>query len=1032
MRLAWSKALAAGAVALALLVTSARASRAQGAQGTITGQVTVQGTNEPLAEARVILVNTNLFTTTTAEGKYTLRNVPLGSQVVRVLRVGYIEQRKPATVTAGQTTTVDFSMVQAVIKLEQVVTTATGEQPRIELGNAISTIDAASKLNSAPTRNVSDLLTAAAPGVQALPSGLTGTATRIRIRGVNSLSLSNDPIYIIDGVRMTAASGGASSIGVGGSIVSRVNDIDPNDIENIEIVKGPSAATLYGTDAANGVVLITTKKGRAGVSSWGVHAEQGLVKQWNNFPTAYSGWRHTTSGTGTVTNFTNCFLADQVAGNCTLDSLTSFNLFKDPETTPFGTGTRQNAGLNLSGGTEQIRYYVSGDFENNVDALKMPAFDVARMEAAGQTIRPSWKRPNTLQRTNLRANVNVTPSSKLDLGVTSNFIQTDQRLPQTDNNTFGLFSHAYGGPGYKQKTTNGSFSGTTPLYGYRAMTPGEIFKSEWHEGATRFLGSANANYRPYSWLAARANFGVDFTDETDQTLCRRADCIGNATRPLGFANNNTVRFYNYSADIGATGTFNPLTWMNSKTTVGAQYVNAQTLQNFAGGSNLPIGATTVSAAAVPTSGEATGLSKTLGLYVEEQVGIRDRLYVTGALRTDQNSAFGTNFQNVVYPKLSASYIISDESWFPKMNWLSSLRLRGSRGSSGVQPGPNDALRFFATTAVSVDRADQAALIASTVGNANLKPERATETEGGFEAHLFANRLNLDLTYYSKQTFDALISRTLPPSAGSAASRRENIGSMKNAGLEALIQTQLVNSDRLGWDVSLNGSTNSNKIVSLGLVPPQLGSNTRNTPGYPKLGYWDRKYTYADADHNGIITANEVTVDANQSYLGGEVPQYEAVLTNGFDLFSRKLRLQALIDYKGGYEIENVTEEFRCTSRGNCRALYDKNAPLKDQARAVAIRELTGTRNTTYGFIEDGSFIRFRELGLTYTPSSSFSSRFLRAKSSSLSLSARNLGFLMKKYSGIDPEMNYGNSDFVNEFQTAPTPTLFSVRLNLGF
>ena len=1029
MRLAWSKALAAGAVTLALLMTSTRSARAQGAQGTITGQITVQGTNEPLVEARVILVNTSLFTTTTADGKYTLRNVPEGSHVVRILRVGYLEQRKPVSVTAGQTATVDFSMVQAVIKLQEVVTTATGEQPRVELGNAISTIDPSRKLSSAPIRNTSDLLTAAAPGVQVLPSNLTGTASRVRIRGVNSLSLSNDPIYIIDGIRMTGASGGASSISVGGSIVSRVNDIDPNDIENIEIVKGPSAATLYGTDAANGVIVISTKKGRAGVQNWGVHAEQGLVKQWNDFPTAYSGWGHRTSnGAATI----NCYLADQVSGACTLDSLTSFNLFKDAETTPFGTGTRQNAGVNLSGGTEQIRYYVSGDFENNVDPLKMPAFDMARMQAANQTIRPTWKRPNALQRTNLRANINATPSSKLDIGVTSNFIQTDQRLPQTDNNTFGLFSHAYGGPGYKQKTTTGSFSGNTPLYGYRAMTPGEIFKYDWHEGATRFIGSTNANYRPYSWLSGRANFGVDFTDQTDQRLCRRADCIGNATRPLGFVDNNTVRFYNYSADIGATGTFNPLAWMNSKTTVGAQYVNSQTLQNAAGGTTLPIGATTVSAAAVATSGEATTLSKTLGLYIEEQVGFRDRLYLTGALRTDQNSAFGTSFHDVTYPKLSASYIVSDESWFPKTNLLTSLRLRASHGSSGVQPGPNDALRFFATTAVSVDRADQAALIASTVGNAKLEPERADESEGGFEARLFSNRVSLDLTYYSKQTHNALISRTIAPSAGSAASRRENIGSMKNAGVEALIQSQLVNTDRLGWDVSLNGSTNSNKIVSMGIVPPQIGSNFRNQAGYPKFGWWERKYTYNDANHDGIITASELTVGTDQSYLGGAVPQYEAVLTNGFDLFSRKLRLQALVDYKGGYKIENVTEEFRCTSRANCRGLYDKTESLAKQARAVAYRELTGAQKTTYGFIEDGSFIRFRELGLTYTPSQSFSSRFLRAKNSSLSVSARNLGFLMKKYSGIDPEMNYGNGDFVSEFQTAPTPTMFTVRLNLGF
>ena len=1026
MNLQRLRTLAVCVLPLALLFGSAAEATAQ--QASISGRVTAQGSAEPVQEARVMVVGTTLFAITNAEGRYTIRNVPAGTAEVRVLRVGFAEQKKPVTLS-GQDVTLDFTMSQIAVKLADVVTTATGEQARTELGNSVATIKADDKLKSAPIRNVSDLLTAAAPGVQALPSGLTGTSTRIRIRGVSSLSLSNDPIYVIDGIRLTAAGGGASSLSVGGSLVSRVNDIDPNSIESIEIVKGPSAATLYGTDAANGVVVITTKKGRAGGHRWNVHAEQGLINQWNEFPTAYSGWGHIVSN-GNAT--TNCYLADQVAGRCTLDSLSHFNLFDDKETTPYGTGTRQNVGVSLSGGTDAIRYFASGEYENNVDPLKMPEFDRARYAANNQLVRPTSLRPNALQRTSLRLNLNATPNPKFDVALTSNFIQTDQRLPQTDNNTYGLFSHAYGGPGYKSTNPALSYTGTTPLYGYRAMTPGEIFQYDWHQGATRFIGSTQANYRPTSWLSGRATVGVDFTDQTDQNLCRRSNCVGSTTRLLGFANDNTVRFYNYSADLGATATFNPLEWLNSKTTVGTQYVNQQTLQNFAGSSTLPIGATSVSAGAVPVAGEATALSKTLGAYVEEQVGIRDRLFVTGAVRTDQNSAFGTNFQRVYYPKFSASYIISDEEWFPRMDWLNALRLRASHGSSGVQPGPNDALRYFAASTVSSDRADQAAVIASTLGNANLKPERATESEGGFEARMLDSRVNLDLTYYSKQTKDAIISRTIAPSAGSVVSRRENIGSIKNAGVEALIQAQVLQGNSLAWDVSLNGSTNSNKIVSMGIVPAQIGSNYRNQAGYPKFGWWERKYTYNDADKNGIITANEITVAADQTYLGGAVPQYEAVLTNGFDLFNKKLRLQALVDYKGGYKIENVTEEFRCTSRANCRALYDKNASLADQARAVAYRELTGNAKTTYGFIEDGSFIRFRELGLTYTPAESFAQRYLRARNASLSLSARNLGFLWNKYSGIDPEMNYGNGDFVSEFQTAPTPTVFTVRLNLGF
>ena len=1026
--------------ALVPLLAAALPAAAQ-AQGTVSGRVTDAGTGTPIADARVVVVGTTIATGTSNDGRYTLRNVPAGTAEVRVLRLGYAEQKKPVAVAAGQAATLDFALQTVAVTMTPMVVTATGETRRVELGNSIPQINAADLAVTQPISNVSDLLTARAPGVQVLPSNFTGTASRVRIRGISSISLSSDPIYVIDGIRMTSASGGAASLGVGGSIISRVNDINPDDIENIEVVKGPSAATLYGTDAANGVIVITTKKGRAGQQRWTARAEYGTISQKvNTFPTAYALWGRR----GTGTSQPNCTITSTLpvgtaAPACVADSLTSFNLFNDPETTPFGTGNRQSYGISVSGGPEAVRYYASIDYENQVDPLKMPEFDRARMRLNNETIRADMNRPNALQRTSVRLNVNATPSSTLDVGVTMNYVQTDQRLPQSDNNTFGLFSHAYRGLGYKDTTMatarTRSFSGTTPLFGYRAMTPGEIFKLQWHQGTTRFISGANLNYRPLSWLSARANVGADFTGTVDQNLCRRSDCIGNATRILGFANNNTVRFYNYSADVGATATFNPLEWLNSKTTIGSQYVNSQTLQNFAGSSQLPPGASTVSAGAIPAAGEATALSKTLGFFIEEAVGIRDRLFITGAVRTDQNSAFGTNFQQVYYPKASVSWIVSDEGFFPKFDWLNQLRLRSAYGASGVQPGPNDALRTFAAGSVNSDRVDVPALFTGAPGNADLMPERATEYEGGFETRLFNSRVTVDLGYYNKLTKDALLSEVLIPSAGVGnRTRRVNVASVKNIGFEGLVTSQIVARKAFGWDVNLNGSANQNKIVSMGKIAPQIGTTLRNTAGYPILGYWERKYTYADTAGgapNGIITRDEITVDSAQTFLGYGVPRYEVAFTNGFDFLSNKLRLQALIDYKGGYKIENVTEEFRC-QQGNCRAVNDKDAPLWEQARAVAIRELTGTRQTFAGYIEDASFIRFRELSLSYTPDAAFASKYLRARNATVSVAVRNLGFLKKNYSGIDPEMNYGNANTANEFQTAPTPRTVTLRVNLGF
>ena len=213
------------------------------AQATITGRITDQS-SQPVAEARVIVLGTSIYTATGQDGRYTVRNVPPGTAEIRVVRVGFKEQKKSVRTIAGETATLDFVMSQTVAQIQEVVVTATGEQRRVELGNAVTNLDAGKIVVNSPVANMGDLLVAKAPGVQVLPSNMTGGGSRVRIRGTASLSLSNDPVYIIDGIRMTSDQGSSF---VGGTAPSRVNDLNPDDIENIEIVKGPSAATLYGT-----------------------------------------------------------------------------------------------------------------------------------------------------------------------------------------------------------------------------------------------------------------------------------------------------------------------------------------------------------------------------------------------------------------------------------------------------------------------------------------------------------------------------------------------------------------------------------------------------------------------------------------------------------------------------------------------------------------------------------------------------------------------------------------------------------------
>jgi len=1031
----WSAARTARVLAAVLWAAGATELPAQPAVGTITGRVTEQGPGQPVPEVQIFLVGTTLGGRSGPDGTYTIRNVPAGAVRVRAIRIGYTERTQAATVQAGQTATVDFALVRSAVQLQEIVTTATGEARRsVEEGNVVNTISAAQVTQTAPVTNVSDVLNARAPGVVITSGSGTGVGSRIRIRGANSLSLSNDPIYIIDGIRMTN-NAGSTSLGTGGPEPSRVNDINPDEIENIEVVKGPSAATLYGTDAANGVIVITTKRGRAGPARWNVWAEGGLIEdRVNNYPTNYTLTGHSP---GSTTNRV-CTLPQVGRGACVADSVRSYSVFGDPDATPIGQGNRYQAGLSVAGGTPQVQYFLSGEREEENGLIELPAFERRRFDSLG-VARDEWlDRPNALDKRSFRANLNAAVTSNLDVAVNAAYINLNQRYQLDMNATAGLGSHLFGGPGYKD---NGTVSGLgTPLNGYRAWTPGYTFQERSEQNVNRFITGAVANYRPLSWLHGNATVGIDYTGRNETRL--RRDSEGpplTATYRDGFAGDYRGNIRNFTSNVSATASFQPRPWLNSQTAVGVQYVNYQLDQNSATGTDLPPGTVTVGAAANPGSSEATTITKTLGAFVEQRVGLNERLYLTAALRSDQNSAFGTDFQSVVYPKASVSWIASDEPFFPTIGWLDQLRLRAAYGTSGVQPGPNDALRTFGATTANIGGTDLPGVQFAALGNSELRPEETAEFETGFDARLFRNRTSFELTYYHKRTKDALIDAIVPPSLGAAATVVANIGSVRNKGFEALLTAQLVDRPAFGLDVNLNASTNDNKVVSLGETAPQIGTATRVVADYPLSAFWARAITgWEDKNNDGIIIysenadSNEIFVADSATYLGVANPKHNVSLTTGIELFGRRLRLSTLVDWRGGFLWYNNTERIRCVSRQNCNGLMNPEASLEEQAMVVATRDHPS--RTLAGFFQEGDFVRLRELSATYSVPDALLGRLRGVRSASLNLSARNLA-LWTKYRGIDPESFRDAGSSANtgdDFQGLGPPSYYVLRLNVGF
>lgn len=1005
-------------------------------QTSITGRVTDVATGQPIPGAQVSIVGTQIGTQTNAEGNYTIRNLTPGAVSVRVLIIGYSEMRRQVTVSAGQVSTLNFELATSAIELSPVVATVTGEQRRVEVGNSIAHVNAAQVAQTRAVSNVGDLITSRAAGVMVVGGTQTGAGIRIRIRGTSSLSLTNNPIYIIDGVRMEGTTG-SSSVGVGGTTASRIGDLNPDEIETIEVVRGPSAATLYGTDAANGVIVITTKRGVAGRTQWQYYTEQTAITDRNDYPNAYRGWRSgTTSGTtSTASNTVQCFLSQVASNACKQDSVTVYNLHKDKDATPYGTGYRQQHGLQIKGGSEALRFFLHGEWETEDGVTKVPEFEKRYLAARGINLLTEQKDPNALTRVTARANLNIAARDNLDIAVNTGYISQDVRLPRSDDSgTAGIAANTYGGPGFKY---NLNAAGDT-LFGWREFTPRDVYEATTTQAIERVISSVNSNWRPRDWLGVRGTLGLDYISRNETQLCRFGDCTS-ATDRLGFKIDNRTSFFVYTLDLGATASHELTSSIQSETAAGVQFTRNMFSRNGATGEQLPPGAVTVTAGSVLRADETSSQSRTLGGYVQQSLAFSDRLFLTGAVRSDRNSAFGADFKTVFYPKLSASWVVSEQPGFPQFSWLNQLRLRSAYGASGVQPGTTDAVQYYSPTRTLGESGEAPGVVFSTLGNSKLKPERSTEIEAGVDANLWANRVSVELTYYNKSSKDALFSRVLPPSLGTGATARfENLGEVRNWGWEGMLDVKLLQKDQLGWDININGSNNSNELVSLGGIPPITTSSTLSQKeGYPLNGWWSvRLVSYEDKNNNGIIEYNanaaisEIVVSDTAEYHGYSAPRYEVALSSGLDLWRGRFRLAGMADYKGGHLVYNNTERIRCASRFNCAGLIDPNASLYEQARTVMVREHPS--RSVAGFFEEGDFIRLRELALTFTPDALWTERFFRSRRVVATAAVRNLGILWTKYTGVDPEAFGTTGDAPSSFQAFAPPTYFTFRLTFDF
>jgi len=1028
--------------------------QAQGA--TLNGVVTDRATNQPLSDVQVIVAGTPRGSRTGPDGRFQIVGVPTGSVQVRAIRIGYEAQAQTVNVGAGATTTLSFALRPAATTLDQVTVTATGEtQRRRESGVSTAKIDT-SKVNMASVQNFSDVLSSRAAGVIVQQSGgTTGGSSRIRIRGSNSINLANDPLLIIDGVRVNSSLG---AIGVGGQSPSRFNDINPEDVESIEVIKGPAAAALYGTAASNGVIQVTTKRGKAGRAKWQTNAEYGTVRQQGVYPHNY---RQIGTSTTTGARVTDCNLDVQVRRTCVpkTDSLLSISPLE--LLSPFRDGWREQYGTNVSGGSDVTQYYMGGDFEREEGVYAV----------------------NWLQKANVRANVNAQVRPNLQMSINGGYTGSRLRLPQNDNNGAGVISSALIGKAFDCHTAAQTAAGLPPndvVCGADTLSRGyrnsnypspRIFALDTRQNVERLLGSAQANWQPASWLSVIGVGGMDLVERYDQeTLASGAVTI---ILPDGYRTVRRAEIRTYSGNTAATATFGLLDNLRSVTTVGAQWGREAFARVDAQGQTLLPGTSSLNGtSALFAIGEINSDIITLGYIATQRLEWRDKVFLSAGIREDKNSNFGVNLPFVKYPSAQLSWVIGEEPFFPKTSFVNSLRLRAAYGESGQRPDFRQADKYFDPVAVNVGGVEVSGITLGGAGNSSLKPERTKEFEFGFDAGLIGDRVNFEFTKYAKTTKDALIGRVLAPSLGATNTQLVNLGQVSNKGYEYLVDVKPVSTENFKFDVSFNGSVNDNKVVDLGCVDlagvctpitPIIfglgGATQRHQNGYPLGGYWDwTLVSFADLNGDGIISrvncptynnvanpqiaggpACEVVLNGGTPfgqptskgdtavYLGNPFGRTELAITPSVTLF-KWLNVRALFDHRGGLTLNNSTEFFRCSSSGTiCQGIQTKNTSLLEQAKAISTR--MGARGT---YFEKADFWKLRELAFTLNVPQSLA-KTMHAGSASITLAGRNLK-TWTDYTGLDPELNTNaNTNFnTADFLTQPPTKYWVARLNLTF
>ncbi|MDE3002559.1 MAG: SusC/RagA family TonB-linked outer membrane protein [Gemmatimonadota bacterium] len=991
------------AIALAFAAFSAVGVTAQNT-GTVTGLVRDAATLAPLAGAQVSVEGTGVGGLVNNVGRFLLLNVPAGTQTVNVTMIGYGSGSQTVSVTAGGTATLDFELREQALSLEGVVVTGTaGQARRREVGNSIESVSA-SDIAVAAITDVSNVLQGRAAGVAiAGTDGQVGAGSEIRIRGNSSISQSNRPLIYVDGVRMENSALMSADEGAAGTMA--IDGINPNDIDRIEIVKGPAATTLYGTEAAGGVVQIFTKRGAAGAPAWTLTMDGGLSRMGHQGPlvgsdvvpmaNAYTESHPDLYPTGDynvdymlpegdIGNANGLRLNDCASGvnlSALYPTIDSYGAEPGcPESGSwFRDATMQRVNLSIRGGGETATYFVSGRYADEQGVVD----------------------PQGQDSYNLRANVQFQPFDGLDVSLNNMYTKRNISWIPNGNNASGLFLNVLRGE-----------RGYTPDNDDSLVMFNDIFTNQ-----SQWVTSASIGWSPTADFSHRLNFGMDYT-YVDFVDFKPYD---NYENPLGDRENDTYNDRNMTFDYNGSWRTDVMSGISSSFSWGGQVYEEYSWRlngfdsDFAGPGDQLLGDGTDQ-----DVNESRLTVRSGGFFLQEQIGFGDRFFLTGGMRWDGFSTFGSGFGLAAYPKLAAAYTISDESFFPEgLLGIDALKLRGAWGKSGRAPGAFDAVKVYEAT-----QADEVvpALIIGNLGNADLGPEVSKELEVGFETSLFEGRASIDFTYFDQTTTDALIGVAEAPSFGTEEATLRNLGETTNKGYEAVLNVTPLRTDNLDWNVNFSYSSTESEITDLG---PLQNAGFNMQLGFP-IG----------VEYDGVVT-NPTAVgqqeETETAVLGVNFPTQTMAIGTRLTL-NQSLTLDLLAESQMGH-VRTIGIGWATARRETWPHCYG----IQNEYNANGRTNLTPNQVVTCvpgridwgAWTQNADFIKLRSAALSYRLPDDL---VPGTRSVSIALQGKNL-WQSTDYQGLDPEATdrgLDRGEYAFEYYNMAPPRIFILNMTVNF